>query len=210
MPAPHARCQQWRIRWMRGGECGAHEKRVLKELSAKGFVPRVIYDIGASTGVWSECISRVLPAAQFHMFEPLSGAVDFYSADLQNRLGRMPNLHLHPIALGATEGTVPMFVARDGYGSSLHDRGDIPEVKERVQVPVRRLDDYVAEQRLPPPDAIKIDTQGGEEAIMSGARNALASAQVLFLETWFQRFYGPKTPLLNEIIDFLRPHGFSL
>jgi hypothetical protein len=38
----------------------------------------------------------------------------------------------------------------------------------------------------------------------------MATAKVLFLETWLTRGYGPDTPLLTEMIDFLTPAGFTL
>src|SRR6266404_2199477 len=186
------------------------ERRALRELAAKGYHPRVIYDIGGSNGIWSDSIAEVVPRAEFHAFEPLSQTLPFYERDLKSRLHRLPYFHLHPVALGDHNGMAEMFVSQDGWGSSLHDRGDIPEVKERIQVPVFRLDDYASEKHLPPPDVIKIDTQGAEAVILKGAANALKSATVLFLETWLVRGYGPNCPLLGEIIEQLRPHGFTL
>lgn len=191
-------------------ELFSDEKRALQQLAAKGFRPRVIYDIGGSNGIWSDSISQVVRNAEFHAFEPLSRAIDFYRKDVDTRLRRLPNLHLHPIALGDHNGSAEMFVAQDGWGSSLNDRGDIPEVKERVQVPIFRLDDYASQNGLAPPDVIKIDTQGSEAVILNGAVQALKSAGVLFLETWLVRAYGPNCPLLGEIIEQLRPLGFAL
>lgn len=191
-------------------ELFAQEKKVLGDLKAKGYEPAVIYDVGASNGVWSDCIYSVLPNAEYHLFEPLSEFVDFYKADLQSRMQRLPNLHLHPIALGDVNETAEMFVAVDGFGSSLHDRGEIPEVKARVSVPKYRLDSYVAERRLPPPDVMKIDSQGYEDAILRGSGDLLKAVKVLLLETWLQRGYGPSTPLLWETMELLRAQGFSL
>jgi FkbM family methyltransferase len=183
------------------------DRRFLARLKAAGYDPRVIYDAGASTGIWSEVAAGVFPEAKLHLFEPLA---ELYAGDLQSRMRRLPNLTLHPVALGEFNGTAPMFVARDTYGSSLNDRGEIPEVKEAKPVPVHRLDDYAAEKGLPRPQVIKIDCQGAEALIFSGAQQALESAEVLLLETWFKRGYGPKTPLICEIIEFLRPRKFSL
>jgi hypothetical protein len=57
---------------------------------------------------------------------------------------------------------------------------------------------------------IKIDVQGAERLILTGGRQTMATAKVLFLETWLTRGYGPDTPLLTEMIDFLTPAGFTL
>src|SRR5258708_26504247 len=124
------------------------EKRALRMLTSRGFNARVIYDIGGSNGVWSDRIAEVVPLAEFHAFEPLSQTVPFYERDLKSRLHRLPNFHLHPIALGDHNGMAEMFVFHDGWSSSLHDSGDNPDVKERIQVPVFRLDDYASEKHL--------------------------------------------------------------
>lgn len=182
------------------------DRRFLARLKASGYEPAVIYDVGASTGIWSEVAAEVFPSAQFHLFEPLA---DRYN-DLPGRLRRLPNLTLHPVALGDSNDMVPMFIARDTYTSSLHDPGEITEVDGTKPVPLHRLDDYVLEKRLPRPEVIKIDCQGAEALILSGAQQAVLSAEVLLLETWFKREYGPKTPLICEIIEFLRPRNFSL
>jgi FkbM family methyltransferase len=176
----------------------------------RGYQPRVVYDIGASTGIWSEVIARVLPEAQYHLFEPLAEVAEEYRRDIPGRLARLPNLTLHPVALGGANGKAIFYVAGSPYCSSLNDRGEIPEVKERIEVDKYRLDDYRTSANLPLPDIIKIDCQGAEDVIIRGGEGAVRNAQVLLLETWFARCYGPDTPLLGEIIELLRPMGFSL
>ncbi len=187
-----------------------HERRVLQNLVERGFQPRVVYDIGASTGIWSEVIARVLPDAQYHLFEPLASVAEMYKRDLPGRLAQLPNSTLHPVALGDSNGKAVCYLAHDPFASSLNDRGDIPEVKGRIEVDKYRLDDYQVSANLPLPDVIKIDCQGAEDVIIQGGERTVWNAQVLFLETWFKRGYGQATPLLGEIIDLLKPLGFSL
>jgi len=50
--------------------------------------PAVLYDIGASNGVWSETIMDVCPSARFHLFEPLAHHSESYAGDLRERLAR--------------------------------------------------------------------------------------------------------------------------
>jgi FkbM family methyltransferase len=191
-------------------ELFTHESQTLRTLLQQGYRPSVVYDIGASNGVWSDTIALTLPGAEYHLFEPLAGAVAFYRLDLQQRLARRPQFHLHPVALSDHRGTAEMFATHDGYGSSMLDRGKIPEVKELVRVPLYTLDEFVQENRLPKPDIMKLDVQGAERLILSGGRQTLQNADVVFLETWLKRGYGPDTPLLTEMIEFLQPAGLSL
>ncbi len=57
---------------------------------------------------------------------------------------------------------------------------------------------------------MKLDVQGAERLILSGGYRTVRKADVLFLETWLTRGYGPETPLLTEMIDFLEEAGFTL
>src|SRR5882724_8682171 len=171
-----------------------NELRTLGKLKGKGFIPAVLYDIGASNGVWSETIMDVCPSARFHLFEPLAHHAESYAGDLRERLARRRNLTLHPVALGETNGTTEMLMFHDPQGSSLLDAGYEPAVNRRLNVPLFRLDDYVKQQGLPQPEVVKIDCQGGEATIIRGGEETLRNAQVIFLETWLKRSYGPKTP----------------
>jgi FkbM family methyltransferase len=202
------------IRILRGSgnsmELFWHESATLRKLAEQGYKPSVIYDIGASNGVWSDTIALTLPEAEYHLFEPLAEAVPFYQDDLRQRLARRQKFHLHPVALADHSGTAEMFATHDGFGSSMLDRGAIPEVKQHVSVPIYTLDEFVESNSLPRPDVMKLDVQGAERLILSGGRRTMASANVLFLETWLTRGYGPNTPLLTEMIEFLAEAAFTL
>jgi FkbM family methyltransferase len=191
-------------------ELFTHETQTLRTLLSRGFKPSVVYDIGASNGVWSDTIALTLPDADYHLFEPLAESVPFYRRDLEERLARRPRFHLHPVALSDHNGTAKVFATHDGFGSSMLDRGDIPEVKEQVSVPRFTLDEFVERNSLPAPNVIKLDVQGAERLILSGGFQTMRKADVVFLETWLKRGYGPETPLLTEIIDFLEEAGFAL
>jgi FkbM family methyltransferase len=191
-------------------ELFTHETKTLQTLKDQAYLPAVIFDIGASNGVWSDTIALTLPEAEYHLFEPLADAVPFYERDLRERLDRHPNFHLHAVALSDHAGTAEMFTTHDGFGSSILDRGQVPEIKELVQVPLFALDQFAREHNLPNPDVIKLGVQGAERLILTGGRQTMLAANVLFLETWLTRGYGPDTPLLTEMIDFLGSEGFTL
>lgn len=186
------------------------ETKTLQTLRASGYRPTVFFDIGASNGIWSDAIQLTCPEAEYYLFEPLANAVPFYKEDLRMRLARQRNFHLNAVALSDHNGTEEMFATHDGWGSSLLDRGEIPEVKERLHVSVHILDDFVRENNLPEPQVMKLDVQGNERRILTGAHQALLTTDVLFMETWLSHEYGPDTPLLTEMIAFLRSTGHIL
>ena len=61
-------------------------------------------------------------------------------------------------------------------------------------VPLHTLDEFVRENNLPVPQVLKLDVQGAERKILSGAAATMRTADVIFLETWLVRGYGPDTP----------------
>ena len=102
------------------------ETITLQKLKDQGYAPAVIFDIGASNGVWSDTIALTLPEAEYHLFEPLVGAVPFYERDLRERLGRHPNFHLHAIALSDHSGTAEMFATHDAGEARCWTAGTSP------------------------------------------------------------------------------------
>jgi FkbM family methyltransferase len=184
------------------------ETAFFQRLSTFGYAPKVIYDVGAAKGTWSRMTARIFPAASFHLFEPLLDHFDGYRAPMDKVLELHPQFKLHEIALGNVTSRQVIHMTPDGVSSSLHAmRG--ADIK-RVEVPCWRLDEYVATHKLPPADVIKVDSQGAEALILEGGGDLIDSADVLFLETWLRRGYGPDTPLLTELSPALKSRGFIL
>jgi FkbM family methyltransferase len=175
-----------------------------------GLVAKVVYDIGAANAFWSTRVSdKVHPGAAFHLFEPLAETQASYAGYLKKNLSEHPGFTLHPVALGDRDGTVEFWTDPDGYSSTALAMKGVTGFSPK-SVKMVRLDDYVERLRLPPPDVIKIDVQGFEEQILRNGVRCMQHATALQIETWFYRGYGPKTPLLSEIIDLVGEHGFDL
>lgn len=188
----------------------ADEIRIFTRLRETGFRPSVIYDIGASNGVWSALMCQVFPDAIFHLFEPLAEIREDYWKRLKVQQASHQNLIMHAVALGARDGKVDMAVHYDGYSSTVLDTGENPEFQQRIRVDQHTLDRYVKENAVPLPIVIKIDTQGAERMILMHATECLRHAKVVFAETWLTRGYGPETPLLHELMELLSASDFVL
>jgi FkbM family methyltransferase len=196
------------------------EIRLLKQLKEYGYSPEVIYDIGASNGMWSDAINRIFPCARYELFEPLSETLDAYRETIEQRLATCQNFRLHKVGLGDTNGEQEMAIFARGFGSTFLEIDRIKKNADRLKeqkrldgiasFPIHRLDDFVVEQKLPAPQIIKMDTQGYELAIVNGGRETVKRADILVLETWLYRGYGVTTPLLHEVMDVIGELGFVL
>lgn len=196
-----------RVKWRKFGR---EDRLFLKRLEARGISIDVIWDIGASNGAWSFTVAHAFPQAHVMLFEPLASFDADYSWLLRNHLSRHANWQLYSFAIGSEAATATLYKDGPSYGSSLIASDFAKQNWTAVDVSVRSIDELIEEEGIEQPDVIKIDTQGFEGEILKGAGAHLAKSKVLLLETWLSRAYGPQTPLLDELIEMLQPHGFVL
>lgn len=182
--------------------------RLLRKL---GLDIRSFFDVGASIGRWSSRVSQDFPEATFNLFEPLIDHAPEYRQKMATTLGRHSRFRLHKVALGAECRKTAMFLyPQNLVGSTALPLGATPPEAQRVEVDMLTIDYVVDEFRLPIPQVIKMDTQGCELNILQGATKTLPQVDVLLLECWLTRAYGPTTPLLLEVADWLRRFDFHI
>ena len=155
-----------------------------------------VLDIGAHHGLYtllaSKCVGR---AGKVMSFEP--SPREFRRLSKHVRVNRCRNVKTEPFALGNAHGDADLFVV-DGFrdwGNSLRPP-DVPEPTRRVRVPLRKLDDLLAARGIEKVDFIKLDAEGGELAVLQGARRSLQSS--------------PRPAILAEVQDIrTRPWGYA-
>ena len=137
----------------------------------------VFYDIGANWGYYSLFIAS-RPGFEGHVyaFEPYPPtAEDFAMVLAQTPLaGRIA---LHAVALSDREGVANMTLPH----SVKRAQASISTAKEGVEVPARPLDML----GLPGPQVIKLDVEGHEPNVLSGARETLEKYRpAIVFENW--------------------------
>jgi FkbM family methyltransferase len=135
----------------------------------------VVFDIGAYHGVWAILLAR--HAREVVAFEPNPGTF----AVLQETIAvnRAPNVSAWPVAI-ASESSQADFWGT-GSGASLRPGQHKPS---RTRVQVETLDSFV-ERRPILPDVLKIDVEGAEHQVLSGAHRCLAHARLVCIELHF-------------------------
>jgi FkbM family methyltransferase len=121
---------------------------------------KIVFDVGANIGVTAVMFAS--RAAHVHAFEPSPRALRLLE---QNAA---PNVTVHPVALSDRSGTV-QFSELDNLDMS-HIGGDL-------SVPCIAIDELGIV-----PDVIKIDVEGAEQLVLSGAKQILAHSPVIFFE----------------------------
>ena len=126
----------------------------------------------------------------------------------------------YPYLIGDRDGTASLKVTRrETMSSTLQpdqrffapfwDKPSHTEVAKEIEAPMTRLDDLLAGEELSP-DAIKIDVQGGEAGVLSGAASTMRKSVLLAeIECSFAaRYEGQES--FDQIVARMRELGFIL
>jgi FkbM family methyltransferase len=157
-------------RWIAGSAShgcwlGTYEK-AKQQLVARLLRPGdVVFDVGANVGLYTLLASlRVGPEGRVVAFEPLPGNLDYLAQHLE--LNRVKNVEVVGAAVGRARGHSSFVAAGSRSMGRLGSGGSL-------EVDVVCLDDLVASGRVPPPDLIKMDIEGGEVEALVGAQTVL-------------------------------------
>ncbi|HRQ76462.1 MAG TPA: FkbM family methyltransferase [Phycisphaerales bacterium] len=142
----------------------------------------VVYDVGANIGLYVRVVCDLFKARRVIAFEPMTENYDLLIENiaLGDIQGKVQPLRL---ALSDVEGEDRLQIDDVSSGSAVLDsvsggqpsagrlHAGLPPATEPVRIVP--LDVLIAQDRLDPPDVIKIDTEGAEIKVLAGARQTL-------------------------------------
>lgn len=174
----------------------------------------VVYDIGASRGIWAEAFALYTNKPVF-AFEPLPSMV----GELETRRRRCPNISIQPFACGldSHESIIYEDMAKV-EASSLLEMTDISR-REFAQsglgdtrqhtIRVVSLDQCVRNQGLPMPSLIKVDVQGYELKAIEGGIDTFKKAMYVWIELCIKPLYKEGSTF-RSCYSLLSSLGFEL
>ena len=169
-----------------------NEPDVMDLLRSKMRKEDVVFDVGAYHGVWSLILAR--HARHVVAFEPNPGTYQVLKETIAvNRAG---NVFALPLAIGGNSGDADFWGT--GSGASLR-HGEKRSSCSRVKI--NTLDGFAAESP-PLPDVIKIDVEGAEHQVLTGARRCLEHARLVFIEIHFDELpkFGADHPMVEALL----------
>jgi FkbM family methyltransferase len=169
--------------------------------------PGLVLDVGAASGGVSSLIAKHSPESRVIAFEPFPGNWPH----LEKTVADLPQVTVDQRAASDTHGPARLYVSsvvagdekgwesRAGYSSSgsLVDESD-SRFEASIDVETVRLDSLYSDRVR----FLKIDVQGAELAVLSGAQGLLERGLVDFM--WVE-FTGE-----TEILEYVRSHGFEV
>jgi FkbM family methyltransferase len=148
----------------------------LSLLKRFGFNPKHITDVGANKGNWTRRTLQFFPDARYTLIEPQ----DHLKSHIQDLLDR--GCKITWINAGASDeaGTLPFTISyRDD--SSTFAPTPVDAGAPRISVPVKTLNEIATTTGLLP-EMVKIDAEGFDLKVLTGASDLLGKTDVFFVE----------------------------
>jgi FkbM family methyltransferase len=191
------------MKWIKGAGPNAYWVGTYEAARMREFVDAlkqgdVVYDVGANVGIYSlHAGFGIGNSGWVYAFEPLERNVRYLRQHLA--LNNLQNCTVLESAICNKEGTLAFSAADwDPSMTRLSPRGEIA-------VPATTLDICIyGEMRFRPPNVIKIDVEGAEFEVLSGATRGITE----FHPTIFLEIHGPE--LHRDCRDFLVAKGYSV
>ena len=194
---------------------GAHLGETLKLSDRHDWLShaqiRTVIDVGAHTGQFSSALRQLLPHARIYAFEPIADCHE----KLERRFSEDARFHSFNTALGERDGEIAFHTSSFPKASSplpmtsLHREAFPWSADTSIStVPVRRLDSYAGELELEPNVMLKVDVQGYEQHVLSGADEILAKTSYVLVELSFAPLYDGQADF-HDIYSYLVNRGFS-
>ena len=172
---------------------GEYETTLLTALTKFVKKDGVFYDIGAHIGFYT-CAWLHLGGSYTVAFEPTPYNQDIFLRTMEKN--KYPEkTRLLPYALGDFDGQSNLLVNQSSSGSSsmayVENIGGIRDqvnslqyrFSKKMPIAVKCLDNIIDDDKIPPPDVIKLDVEGAEYHVLRGARKILEKFRpVIFCE----------------------------
>lgn len=182
----------------------------------KGFIKKdaaVIFDVGGSDGSTIYEFKKILPNSIIYSFEPFPASYN----NLKKITARLRDVYAYNLALSDLNGRKSFFVNASKATNSLlkakptNSFIDSHAVAEgEIEVEVKTIDTFVAENLISTIDILKLDVQGSELMVLRGAESCLRKKIIkyIYTEVWLIEGYEGQ-PLYHDLGTFLAIYGYK-
>lgn len=168
--------------------------------------PRVIFDVGANVGDWSALLLRRCAQREMRVyaFEPCGATFSALQRSVQDQ-----RLISVPYACSDSCGTAAINIVEDGCGRNSLVEG-LSGQTSTEQVVLTTIDAYCQQQGIDSVALIKIDAEGHDVAVMTGAQAMLKSHAIAVVQFEYNHRWIFSRTYLKDAFELLSSFGYSL
>lgn len=178
-----------------------------------------VFDVGANTGLWSEAFLKTQGAriSSHVMFEPMQGNLDHLTQRDHNILSKLTtSTEIIGAAMGAEQGEVEIHFDKDittlaSISNTSSDLGHkVIDLGQSRMVPLSTVDAEMRARDIEQLHLLKIDVEGYEMQVLSGAEAALRAGRVrnIFFEFGVHQTQNGES--FKDFFDYLSGFGFDI
>ncbi len=174
----------------------------IENLKKNGFNPKVIADVGAYKGEFTEEVIKIFPDADYYLFEANPEREPDLKA-FSEKYSSRTKLFMH--CLGKEAGQNVQFHLIETASSVLDEHVD--QKAGTVTLQTETLDNIFTAEKIPKVDFIKLDVQGYELEILKGFSRYLPTVEVVLAEVSLLDIHKG-VPLFRDVVEFMYGYGF--
>jgi FkbM family methyltransferase len=174
-----------------------------------------VLDVGANVGLWTRALSEEVSTrldldprrVRVFAFEPASSSCEVLGA----HSARLPvDVRVQQVALSNFQGRRALHIVGEAIGvNSFHPPHGM-SVMRTEEVSVTTLDRFASATNIERMDAVKVDAEGEDMAILEGAQESLAARRIGLLQFEYnQRWIGARR-FLKDAFDLILGYGYGL
>lgn len=184
------------------------QSRIAKLFRAKKLFrehPLIVVDIGICSGPapWWHQFNRDI---QVIGFEPQALMAEYLNQEASSHYPYP--ITCYPCALASQPSEVTLFTQFNKAASSLIRHEKFIDGQTEQTVETKRLDTVIAQENLPAPDFVRIDTNGSELDVLGGFGDLLTNRKILGFEISTALHSHGEASSFGDIDICLRKHGY--
>lgn len=176
-------------------------------LKFRMFNPKVVFDVGANIGEWTQIALDTFPSSNIHSFELSASTFSTLKTNVQSNKVRLNNIGL------AAEGgrfTYKDYGTNSGVNtillsSTYHDARTNPKL---ITAQLRRRDGYCEENAVDFIDFLKIDVEGAEHLVLAGFEKMLTKNAVRLIQFEYGYTNGDAKFLMRDFYEYFEKLGY--
>jgi len=175
-----------------------------------GTKNKVFYDIGANYGYY--CLKFAGNASHIYAFEPVSRTHDILAKNI--RRNNLTNVTAYKLGLSDKKSSREIHLYGNSGKNSLFLRSGKLNPHEMLigqeVIDLVTLDDFIRDERLTPPDLIKVDIEGSELYALRGARKTITKYQPILLIEYMEATFKDAGYSRSDLLSELRAENYVI